>query len=288
MIWAVSWALAARIDLDIHAVDTALDEGTRIRLEHTLWQAHHLYASRLGIEYPRSIRLDVTIYGDHAAFRARADERGKPEWSGGWFEPQRDGTNIAVFYAGGSQARLVDVFLHEGSHFLVSFGGRIPRWLNEGLAEGLETSRAEESTLIVDTPRQHAAVLKRDGGGTVEGIVLDAEKWDDLSSETAGLRYVRAWALTTVLMASTNGSDTLEAIAVAYRRTGRRSSSIDAIDGTYRGGVAGLQRDLDAFAASPPASTTVSTTLKGALREDALWTSCPDGRLVQTTTGCGL
>lgn len=287
MLSLLSLCFAGPLDITFDTVDTELDRGTRIRMEYTLWQVRDFYAHRLGIDYPRTIELDVTIYGDQAAYRKVADAAGRPSWSGGWFQPRRTGRHEAVFHAALGQKQLAEVFLHEGSHFLVAYGGRIPRWLNEGLAETLEQAHTEGQALIVRPSSQKRSFLAREGAGRVEDIVLDPKTWSELPRDQAGARYTRAWALTTLLLSTQNGGDTLEAIAVAFRRTGDRSSGMAAIDKTYLGGRAALQRDLDAFAQRVPQQVTVSRTLKGALKTDALWTNCPDGRLVRTDVGCG-
>ena len=286
MLWLGGLAFAASLDIDIETVDTELDKGTRLRLEYGLWQASHLYETRLGIDYPATIHLDVTIYGERAAFAKRRDDAGHPEWYAGWFS-RKDGRNEAVFFAGKRPERLVEVFRHEGSHFLVSFGGPMPGWLNEGLAEVLESAHDEGSELIAVPYRQTVSFLKEHGGGSVRDTVLDDTRWKDTPNASVSSRYRRAWAITTVLLSTRNGSETLKAVAKAYRKRRSREAALAAIDATYQGGVDGLQRDLDRFAADPPARVVIARGLKGPLKSDVIWTSCPDGRLVRTTDGCG-
>lgn len=282
---SLSWCLAGSVDVQIETVNATLEQGTRLRLEYTLWQIRDLYATRLGIEYPKSIDLQVTIHGDEQVFRAAADEAGRPSWSGGWFD-RRDGRNRAVFRAG-DEERLVETFLHEGSHFLVSFGGAIPRWLNEGLAETLQVSRTDGRDLVVTPSATQRRMLGAHGMGPVADLILDTAPWKELPGHEVSVRYVRAFAVATVLMSSSNGADTLAAIAADFRRTRDAGSVLRAIERVYQGGAAGLQRDVDAFCKDPPASVTVATTLKGPLNSDAMWTNCPDGRLVRTDIGCG-
>ncbi|MCA9567230.1 MAG: hypothetical protein KC656_05285, partial [Myxococcales bacterium] len=192
---ALSWCLAGPISIDVETLDGAtLDRGTRIRLEYMLWQVSELYSHRLGIDYPRTLRLKMTLHGDPERFRKAAEAVGLQPWVGGWFRGGRDGTNEAVFRAV-AEPELVRAWLHETSHFLVSYGRPAPNWLNEGLAVAIETSRAEGRDLIVSTSPRNRAVLAREGGGSVETMVLGDAPFKDLPGETVSTRYIQAWAL---------------------------------------------------------------------------------------------
>lgn len=287
LISLLSWCLAGPISIDVHTVDTELDAGTRAHLEYMLWQVRDFYGRRLGIDYPRVIALDLTLYGDRSAFKAVAEEAGRPSWSGGWFQRGRDGVNRAVFHVGANRAAFTETYLHESSHFLVSYGGRIPRWLNEGLAVVLGGSHTEGGALVGGVgPRQRAS-LGREGVGSVEALLTDVGSWKDLPGDTARIRYVRAGALALFLLSTPNGGDTLEAIARAYRQRGDARAPVRAVESTYRGGLRLLQEDFETWAADPPERVVLTAQLKGALTSDEVWTKCPDGRLVRTETGCG-
>ncbi len=280
---------AAELTVQVESVGATVPQTTRSRLRQTLGRVLGFYEHTLGIRYPSEMTIRVTVYGDEAAFREVARARGLPDWSDGFFGASKDENGRmrpeAALY-GDDLAEMHGVFLHEGAHWLLGVGGRAPRWMNEGLAQAFEHSRMSGNVLTVHPPDRFVEILARSDAPSVEGIVLNPSSWNDLPANQAGVLYIHGWALTAFLLSSDAGHDTLAAIHAAYREKGTKQSGLDAIDATYRGGVAGLQGDLERWVANPPSSVVIPRRRVQEQSSDSLWTTCPDGRLVSRSIGC--
>lgn len=287
MIGLVVSALASEVSLEIQAVDTTVTQTTRSRLHQTLSRALDFYEHGLDVKFPDALTVGVTIYGDQDAYRAVAKAEGLPSWAGGFFKVGPGTPPRAVLWDHGDPAQMMRVFLHEGAHFLLGYAGRTPRWLNEGLAQCFEHATMSGNALTIRPPPHYAQYLAHEGAPSVEGLVTSKAAWNELPSSDVGPLYVQGFALTAFLMSSSNGQETLAAIVRAYRVDGKNESGLKAIEDTYRGGVAGLQRDLERWSANPPSSVNIPRFVEIEQKSDALWTTCPDGRLVSTAVGCG-
>jgi len=92
-------------------------------------------------EFPHKIL--IKIFQDHKSYV----DAGNPEWSGGIYDHTPilalgPGRNIISFYEGMLERQLKDTLPHEITHCVLNeyFGGRrIPLWLNEGLAQSVES-----------------------------------------------------------------------------------------------------------------------------------------------------
>jgi hypothetical protein len=280
-------ALASEVSLEIDAVETTVTQTTRSRLHTTLSRVLDFYEQGLHVRYPDAIEVKVTLHGNRDTYRAVAKAEGLPSWADGFFKTAPGQPPMAVLWAQDDPAKMMGVFQHEGSHFLLGYAGRTPRWLNEGLAQCFEHSAISGNLLTVRPPPYYVEYLQKTGAPSVEGVVTNRSRWNDLPSGEVGPLYIQGWALTAFLMSSSNGHETLAAIVRAFRVEGDNASGLAAIDDTYRGGLAGLQRDLDRWVSNPPSSVPVPRFVQIEEKTDALWTTCPDGRLVSTSTGCG-
>jgi len=286
VIWLLAAAWAADLSLQIQAVDTTVTQTTRSRLSQRLGRVQDFYAHGLGIPYPPSLVIDVTLYGDRDIYRQVAKKSGLPPWANGFFRAGPGIAPQAALWAQDDREAMIGVFLHEGSHFLFRYAGRTPRWLNEGLAQCFEHSRISGNVLTVHPPPYYLDFLRREGHIEVEAIVLDPTQWNDLPSGKVGPLYIRGWALTAFLLSSKGGQQTLAAILRSYKVEGTRQSGLDAIEATYRGGRAGLERDLQRWVANPPASVVVPRSVAVEEEVDGMWRTCPDGKLVSAKVGC--
>ncbi|MEZ4322049.1 MAG: hypothetical protein R3F61_31545 [Myxococcota bacterium] len=286
LVLGLAAALASEVSLEIEPVSTTVTQTTKSRLRQTLGRALDFYEHGLGVTFPAEIAVTVTIYGDRDAYREVAKAAGLPSWADGYFKTVPGKPPEAVLWAQDDTQKMMRVFQHEGSHFLLGYAGRTPRWLNEGLAQCFEHSAMSGNSLSIRPPAAYLEYLGREGAPKAEAVILDRSNWNELPPDEVGPLYIDGWALTAFLMSSANGQETLAAIVRAYKASGTAKSGLEAIDATYRGGTSGLQRDLERWVANPPSSVSVPRYANVEPSADALWTTCPDGRLVSTAIGC--
>jgi hypothetical protein len=283
---AITAARSERVALTFTARGLDVTQTTRARLEHVLSRTHGFYEHGLGVSYPEQVPLHVTVYGDRADYDAARTTAGAPSWAGGWFTV-RAGKPEAHVWDHGSTDAMVGVFLHEAAHWLLRYAGRPPRWLDEGLAQCFGHASVRGNLLTVEPPEHFLAVLKDAGPPSVSAIVGSTSGWEELPADRVGPLYVQGWALTAFLLSSEAGQRTLAEIVARTRRDGSASQAVAAVDDTWRGGMDGLQRDLERWLSNPPAAVPIPRYQRTpAPASDGMWTNCGDGRLVSAAIGC--
>lgn len=281
MLIALLCSALAGVELTVEGVGGPVTQSQRLMLQSTLQRVSAFYEHGLGVGLPTEIPMTVTVYQDRTAFEAHRRSSGAPGWAEGWFTRRR-GAPETVLWAGD---RMRPTFLHEASHYLLSHNRASPRWLNEGLAQVLETGVVRGNALTVSTPPRYAQVLDQVGRRSVEALITHPGSWSELPSDQAGPLYVQGWALTAMLLSSADGQATLRAILAAWRTSPGKASTRSAIEATYPGGLSGLE---DAFARWRPGAGFVLPSPIPVQRSegDALWVRCGDGRLVNRSIGC--
>jgi hypothetical protein len=286
MMWAVlAIALAGRVELTIEGVGGPVTQSQRLMLQATLQRTSNWYDTALDVPTPHPLPMHITVYTDEDAFTAIKREKGAPMWAAGFFH--RRGRQAEAHLFAASNERMQATFLHEASHYLLAFGGRSPKWLNEGLAEVLESATVRGNTLTVTPTRHQLYGLSRVDKPTVRAIVEGNSAWNDLPGDEVGPLYASAWGLTAMLVESPQGQKTIKAMLSAYRRQPTNDAVVGAIESTWPGGMDGLQRDFERWIARPSKTVILNAPIRNQpSAPDALWIRCDDGRLVSRSLGC--
>lgn len=143
------------------------------------------------------------------------------------FKPRRRGKpddNVTAYFAALADINYIvlapsvnreftyQVIFHEYTHFLVSRSSpRLPRWLNEGLAEFYSTfngSDQDDRTIIGRPIPRHVARLREVGGFIPLKKFLDPTSLAELLSDQRNVQrfYAQAWALTHFLILGDKGA----------------------------------------------------------------------------------
>jgi tetratricopeptide (TPR) repeat protein len=154
----------------------------------------------------------VVFRDDNALRPFKPRVRGKPsENVAAYFSAPPD-INYIVLAPSANREFTYSVIFHEYTHFLVSRStSRLPRWLNEGLAEVYSTFNGtdhDSRTLIGGPIPHHIATLRNVGGFVPLKKFLDPNTQSDfLRDQTATQRfYAESWALTHYLLLGDNGA----------------------------------------------------------------------------------
>ncbi len=134
--------------------------------------------------------------------------------SGGMFFVNQRGTAFALWTGGLPQTRVFHVMQHEGFHqFAFSrFGGDLPIWINEGMAEFFGEAVLIGDTFILGqtTPRVLASIRQHVDDGEyipfTEMLGMSSEVWgDNVKFGRGAFQYRQAWSMVQFLVYGENG-----------------------------------------------------------------------------------
>lgn len=278
----------ARIQLTVVGVGLDVTQTTRARLESALSKTHAFYESGLGVRYPDRVPLQLTVYDERAAFDVAREAAGLPAWAGGWFSTG-SGRPEAHVWDHDDPVKMQEVFLHEASHWLMRYAGRTPTWLEEGLAQCFGHASVRGNLLTIETPSRFLEVLATEGAPSVRDLITAPNRWTELPSDQVGPLYVQGWALTAFLLSRPEGQDALAAVIASHRVSPTGARDLEALDGAWKGGVDGLQRDLERWLSARPRAVPIPRyqRVNAAPVSDGMWVTCGNGRLVSASIGCG-
>ncbi len=226
--------------------------GFRRQLEVDLDGVFHFLADDLRLVGMQPVHLRLRVIDGRARFARLASSKGLQTDSG--FYTHRD--NLAVVrWMGDTRTRAVA--RHEIAHLaLGNWLGRTPLWLNEGLAEVVETMRFQQNFAIAEAPARRLERLRRlQRAGRLPGLeaflASTRKQWLGWGNDIA---YPYAWSLVHFLLQEPSRQHTVSNLlnALAEHRC-RPFDHIGFLNRDYVGGLAGLERDwrrwLDAEAA---------------------------------------
>ncbi|MCH9696650.1 MAG: DUF1570 domain-containing protein [Gammaproteobacteria bacterium] len=161
-----------------------------------------------------------------------------------------------VFKRNERQAGLVA--LHESTHVInAGIFGFLPRWMNEGIAEYIETMTVTGQAVQIHPNRnwtRNGVIRKNKLVSFNELLSASYSDWD--SSKKASY-YATSWALIYFLMDSEEDQQWLgELLSEKAQKRCQRSISLELIDNRYPGGVYHLQQRFNQWLVKTPSLST--------------------------------
>ncbi|RJE72152.1 hypothetical protein BGP78_19235 [Pseudoalteromonas sp. MSK9-3] len=154
-------------------------------LVNKLGAVHNYYLSMLGDGAAQAIDVNIIILGDRAAYEDSTSQSGfDPRMSQGVFF---HGSNSAFVEYKGDEITLRTA-IHEAVHAInLKLLGRIPRWLNEGLAETFERIAPNQAGNGFHMP--HTALAQRPM--ELYSVIGSETQWGSIDT---GYLYFSGWA----------------------------------------------------------------------------------------------
>ena len=218
-----------------HDYQMGLDVKTKVTV--AVSKIFSIYAADFIMRPDTDARLEIRIYGIEQEFRALTRERGlQIENASGFYSPRENTIHV---WRNRNLDRLLEVLTHEASHTIMQHQiGRVPIWINEGLAEYFETMEVFGQTVVV-RPNTHwiATVdrLLRDGLMPLgDFLSMTREKWYLFNGE-GSLAYAVAWSVTFFLMSSEPGIATIHTVLQHHKQGGEEDVNA-LIAAAYPGG----------------------------------------------------
>lgn len=286
--WSV--AAAGELDLDVTAEGFDLSVDTDRAVRRLLSRMHGAYESWLGLAFPPSLPMRVTLVQTEPAYRAHeARAIGASGHSLGFFV---SGANEVVIWRGQGDLGMRQTLVHEASHYLLAVAGvgRVPLWLNEGLAEVFEYARSDGNAVWLDADPDRVAWLKGREVPAASALIGGTPTyWKSLGpTPWSKAEYPYGGALCNFLLTSDPGrrtlGDLLLSTAVSHDPG---ADGLAAVGRSYPGGTSTLDAEFAAWLGGAPGRIQLPIHSAGGQADG--WVKCSDGTLIRVASGakCG-
>lgn len=191
------------------------DEKELRRVAGKLEQFREVFRQLLpNLKFTSPVPTTVVVFKNGKSFDPfkPVDQSGKPnEWIAGYFLKGED-INYIVLSTEGEKEQTYSTIFHEYTHFLIDNAigrGKIPPWLNEGLAEYYEKFKIEDDQKVTlgALNNDHLALLGRGGLLPLDKLFnTDYYSLNSQEARRAGIFYAQSWALIHFLKHANNGA----------------------------------------------------------------------------------
>ncbi len=193
-LWEQTFEYSSR-NFTVHSdIDRQICFDAAQELEAAL-RLYQMRLDRMGFATRDRARALVYIFSGRAGYDSYAGDlfSNAPEATAGLFSPA---LKQILVWIPPERDQLFQTLRHEGLHqFLDALLGRLPTWLNEGLAEYFENTKLIRG---VSTPGQpdlhHLAILSAEGYPWIPYRELFAMPTDEFYRDSSG-KYAQSWAL---------------------------------------------------------------------------------------------
>jgi hypothetical protein len=211
------WDTAVELEAGRYRVRTDLGPREARRITGHLADLQGEYARRLAGIPPRAPSpLVVLLFARREDYLETIQQRFgvDPQGTGGLFVAGPTHSALALYVEDQPPRRFMRALQHEGFHqFAYSrFGGDLPIWVNEGLAEYFGEAFLDDGRLIVglSRPQVLAAVQQALELGTYvpfeRMLSMTSRQWSEgLAADAAPLRYHQAWSMVQFLVYGDGG-----------------------------------------------------------------------------------
>ena len=198
----------------------------------------------------RHVQLNITMFPDAASFHQYTEANtglSNPN-IGGYYSTLN---NEAVTYTYPDDARTMEVAKHESTHVIaMGIMGKLPLWLNEGLAEYFSklTVRSQFSQVGVHEDWLQLARATVESGYPArfaEFLKLEPDDWRNANEAN---HYALAWSLVYYMLSTPQGKQTLASIMQQMaEQYCQPLDSAETLARSYPGGLSALEKELYAW-----------------------------------------
>lgn len=233
----------------------ALQQAVKLSMEYPNWagdsfieseikkqgkMVHKVLSHYVPKSHLRQINLKIILFKDVAEFEAHRDEqKGNAQW--GAYYSSASNSIYLPRYANIKQT--MAIARHEMTHaMLAGMLGPVPVWINEGLAEYME-SFSWRLNIAVAEPR--VSEYERLRGSNMEQLAnTDHQDFYGAEQKT---NYLQAAASIYFLLDHQSGREWLKNSFAFYAQNPCRKASVDQLFASYPGGVANANHNFNAW-----------------------------------------
>lgn len=251
-----------RYIIEVNDVDSVLTDKERYRIETDVNAVYQFYDEKLYFDFYKTVPVKIRLYEKQKSYQSYLSSKGSNNAKGtrGVYFPS---TNEIVLYLNNvDRWRTFWTIKHETSHAIAnSLASYIPAWLNEGLAENMESLGLKEDVFFLYPHAENRRSINR---AKKSGDRLNVKDFLSLSSRDYykgmknGHNRYQAYAgeLIRMLLSETQGQNIIRRMIHAYKR-GSKTYSSHMIEEHYFGGLTALQIHWDAWASRQNSSEKI-------------------------------
>lgn len=222
------------------------EQGAR-RMQQGIRHIFDIYTRHFGLDIHDTVEVNLHLFASHGSYNRWVEERiGRTIRSTGIFLTQ---SNEVAVWQWGTEDQVISTLLHEASHvMLYQLAPGTPVWLQEGLAQYLQTVTPQNDRLRID-PIPEALMRIRgwlDDGSLISVrryLSIPEQEWVNMAHNRDAVPYTVAWGLVYFLMSRPVGEQTLRRLLHDLEKTGLRPT-LDIINDRYPGGITNLEYDF--------------------------------------------
>ena len=240
----------AKVDVRIKLYNYELSSKQRHAIQKHIEAIYDLYAKWFGWSEKPKRPISIRIFGNYEDFGNYQSEVGYrfPTNRSHYSRYRREVVMIGTEF----KTKTIRVLYHEASHAIMHMNmQRVPKWINEGLAEVFELLQTRsEKTFSIGYRRSYIGLIKhklREGSlePAASYMKISSQKWHDSSSRVENMYYKVAWSIMRYLVSNKTGQKTLRAVMNDIRTDNKwnESNLAELFNKHYPGGVKKLDRD---------------------------------------------
>jgi hypothetical protein len=237
----------SRFEIDIKTVDVELSEQEHQQIVEGVNNVYEFFDRVMSFDMNRTVPVNILILKDSTAYRNYLirRNRGMAVASYGIYMSSE---NQIVVYIRKNRALTFPTIKHEVSHAVVdTIVPYAPAWLNEGLAEQMETIERDESGLYFERHRENKWVVNqaREQGrlaGIDQLLKLPSNKWRHSDLSGRGSLRAQSGQFVYFLLSNPTRRNLVVRLMHNFNR-GDRTISYYLVNDNYIGGVAMLALD---------------------------------------------
>ncbi len=230
----------------IETIDVELSAAERARIEADVNNVYRFFDSVLFFDMYKTVPVKIRIYPDARAYQAYL-----AQVVSGPLPPSRgvylSRSNEIAVYIQPDRAATFETIKHETSHAIVdTIAPFTTAWLNEGLAEQMETLELENDRLAIGRNRENQYFVQQLSAeahgliGLEKLFALPSDEWRRHHSNTGIPLYCQTGELVYFLLNSAPGRNFIVRLLHRYER-GTRELSAQLVDQDYTGGIPAMQ-----------------------------------------------
>ncbi|MCW8876546.1 MAG: DUF4124 domain-containing protein [Kangiellaceae bacterium] len=237
-------------DIEVNVFDTNLPAEDIERIETDVNNVYRFYDRVLYFDIYKTVPVRITVLAN----KRKYDEYTKTKF-GAKFGYSTVGMyshrfNEIAIYVRKSKEGFFRTIKHEASHAIVaSLVPFIPKWLNEGIAENMETVYLEGDRLAVAHHSGNYRKVSHSDSRVKQVkafLSMPSRNWNKQNASSSSMAYAQAGEMVRLFLSSQHGLSFITRLIHAYKRGDKRFASVIAGE-HYVGGLQVMQNHWDVW-----------------------------------------